>query len=318
MYLNKTVIAFLLIITTIFTIKAQPVKNYGQLKVMGTQLVDKNNQPVVLHGMSFGWHCFHPRFYNAGAVQWLHKDWNCSVVRAAIGVEPKGGYKDDSATAMAKAKAVIDAAIKEGIYVIVDWHSHHINLNEAKIFFSEIASTYHKYPNIIYEIFNEPAEANWPQVKEYATEIIKIIRNKDLNNIILVGCPHWDQDVNLPAVDPIKGFNNLMYTMHFYAGTHKQRLRDRTDSAINMGLPIFVSESAGMEATGDGPINKEEWQKWITWMDKRKLSWITWSVSDKDETCSVLQANAKSDGKWTDDELKISGKLVRQYLKNYK
>jgi len=108
-----------------------------------------------------------------------------------------------------------------------------------------------------------------------------------------------------------------MYTLHYYAGTHKQYLRDRADSALKKGLPIFISESAGMEASGDGKIDRDEWQKWIDWSEKNKLSWITWSVSDKDETCSVLKAGAAANGNWTENDLKESGILVRQYLRKY-
>jgi endoglucanase len=92
-------------------------------------------------------------------------------------------------------------------------------------------------------------------VKAYSEEVIKAIRTNDPDNIILVGSPHWSQDVHLAAEDPIKGYSNLMYTMHFYAGTHKKWLRDRTDDAIKKGLPVFISECAGMEATGDGPLD---------------------------------------------------------------
>src|SRR5882724_9943946 len=148
-------------------IHAQPVKIHGQLRVEGTILADKNGKPLVLRGMSFGWHNWWPRFYNAAAVKWLYEDWNCSVVRAAIGVEPAGGYIKDSAGSLAKIKAVVDAAIKEGIYVIIDWHSHNINLKEAKVFFTDMAKTYGKYPNVIYEIFNEPDYESWNEVKEY-------------------------------------------------------------------------------------------------------------------------------------------------------
>ena len=108
-----------------------------------------------------------------------------------------------------------------------------------------------------------------------------------------------------------------MYTMHFYAGTHKQYLRDRCDSALKKGIPIFISESAGMEASGDGPINDEEWQRWIDWCEQHKISWITWSVSDKDETCSVLQKSASSNGGWKDEDLKESGIKVRDKLRKY-
>ena len=305
---------FLFFCTIIY---AQPVKVHGQLKVEGTKLVDKNGKTVVLRGMSFGWHNWWPRFYNAGTVKWLHDDWKCTVVRAAMGVEPDRGYIKDSTDSKAKIKAVVDAAIKEGIYVIIDWHSHNIKLNEAKAFFTEMATTYGKYPNVIYELFNEPDYETWPEVKAYSEELIKTIRAIDSDNIILVGSPRWDQDIHLPAADPIKGYSNLMYTVHFYAGTHKQSLRDRTDSAIQKGLPIFISECAGMEASGNGPLNYEEWQKWIDWMEARGLSWITWSVSDKDETCSVLKTSASSDGGWKESDLKESGIKTREYLRKY-
>jgi endoglucanase len=300
-----------------FFADAQPVAKHGQLKVSGTQLSDQAGQPIALHGVSFGWHNWWPRFYTAGAVDWLYRDWNCSVVRAAMGVEPDKGYIKDPAGSIQSVKAVVDAAIKAGIYVIIDWHSHNINLAEAKIFFREMATAYGRYPNIIYELFNEPDRESWKEVKEYSVELIKLIRGIDPDNLILVGSPHWDQDIQLPADDPITGYENLMYTMHFYAGTHKQWLRDRTDAAIAKGLPVFISESAGMEASGNGPINQAEWQQWINWMDAKKLSWLTWSVSDKDETCSMLQTTAASTGNWDIKDLKESGIRTRNYLRTY-
>jgi endoglucanase len=311
----RSITIFLLSCCLLHNGNAQPVKKHGKLHVQGTQLTDEHNQPVVLNGVSFGWSCFHPRFYTAGAVKTLVTDWNCNVIRAALGVEPNNGYLKDSARSMALITTVVDAAIKEGVYVIIDWHSHNINLNEAKAFFKTMAAKYHNYPNIIYEIFNEPDYETWPEVKAYSIDLISTIRAIDPANIILVGSPRWDQDINLPAADPIKGYNNLMYTMHFYAGTHKQWLRDKTDAAIAAGLPIFVSESAGMEATGDGKINYEEWNKYINWMEERKLSWVTWSLSDKDESCSVLNTSASSDGGWQDKDLKESGLKTREFLR---
>jgi endoglucanase len=272
---------------------------------------------VVLRGMSFGWHNWWPRFYNAGAVSWLYKDWNCSVVRAAMGIEPDQGYLKDPNGSKKKIKAVADAAIKEGIYVIIDWHSHNINLKEAKAFFKEMADTYGSYPNVIYELFNEPDEESWTEVKAYAEELIATIRSVDPDNIILVGNPHWDQDIHLVADDPIKDAINIMYTLHFYAATHKQYLRDRADYAIGKGIPLFISESAGMEASGNGPIDEKEWELWITWAENKKISWITWSVSDKDETCSVLQKSAKANGGWKDKDLKESGIKARELIRKY-
>ncbi|HEX6426313.1 MAG TPA: glycoside hydrolase family 5 protein, partial [Niastella sp.] len=229
--MKKIYLSFLLIAAFSMTF-AQPVPQNGPLKVSGINLVNEKGQPVVLRGMSFGWHNWWPRFYNAGTVSWLKKDWGCNVVRAAMGVEPDGGYIKAPDWSMGKIKEVIDAAIKEGIYVIVDWHSHNIRQKEAQQFFTEIATKYGKHPNIIYEIFNEPEQQSWAEVKAYSIELIKTIRAIDPDNIILVGSPHWDQDIHLVADDPIKGYNNLMYTFHFYAATHKQPIRDRGDYAL--------------------------------------------------------------------------------------
>src|SRR3954464_7350764 len=133
--LHKLVLIVIAIFSLVFKMEnasAQPVKENGQLSVKGLQLVNAKGQPVVLRGMSYGWHNWWPRFYNAGTVSWLKKDWGCNVVRAAMGVEPDQGYIKNPTWSKAKIKEVIDAAIKEGMYVIVDWHSHNIRQEEAK------------------------------------------------------------------------------------------------------------------------------------------------------------------------------------------
>lgn len=311
-------IVSLLMTCLVLHVKAQtPVERYGFLQVKGIHLESQAGKPVALHGVSYGWHNFWPRFYNGESVGWLAKDWHVSVVRAAIGAEPKGGYIDNPPKAIQAAEAIIKGAIRSGIYVIVDWHSHNINLDSATQFFTVIARKYHRYPNIIYELYNEPDYESWTAVKNYAEKIIAVIRRYDPKNVILVGCPHWDQDINLPAADPVKGAGNIMYTLHFYAATHKDWLRARCDSALAKGLPVFISESAGMEASGNGKIDYAEWNKWIGWADKRKISWVTWSVSDKDETCSMLKKSANSYGNWTEDDLKESGIYTKMLLKKY-
>ncbi len=298
---------------------AQPVKQYGALSVKGTQLTASNGAPVVLHGMSFGWHNLWPRFYNKGAVHELVTKWNCTIIRASMGIELNdSGYLKSPGQSEKLMRNVIEACIKENVYVIIDWHDHNLHEKEAIEFFSRMAADYGNNPHVIYEIFNEPDYETWPEVKSYSEKVIAAIREKDPDNIILLGTPRWDQDIHLAAADPVRGFSNLMYTMHFYAGTHKQWLRDRTDEAIKAGLPVFVSECAGMEATGDGPVDHKEWEAFVQWMDSRKLSWIAWSVSDKKETCSVLLPAARSRGKWKGNVIKEWGQLVRGYLAAYR
>ena len=293
----------------------QEVSRNGFLSVKGTTLVNEKGQPVVLRGVSFGWHNWWPRFYDESTVTWLKNDWKCNVVRAAIGVEPNGAYIDNPEKALNCLYAVVDAAIKNDMYVIIDWHSHNIRLAEAKAFFQVVAVKYKNYPNIIYEIFNEPEHQSWSDVKAYSESVIQTIREIDPKNIILVGSPQWSQAVDKPADDPIKGYDNLMYTLHFYAATHKQWLRDRASEAIKKGLPIFVSECAGMEATGNGPINMQEWQAWLQWMNDNKISWQAWSLADKNETCSMVKNTSSPISGWTENDLKEWGQIVRNELR---
>lgn len=290
------------------------------LSLEGTQLVDASGDPVVLRGVSYGWHNWWPRFYNAESVKWLRDDWGVDVVRAAMGIHHKElelTYNHEPEKAVEIVSKVIDGAIEHGVYVIIDFHSHELELGLAKIFFRQMAETYGEYPNVIYEIFNEPVKQSWEEVKAYSEEVIGVIRAIDPDNIILVGSPHWDQDLHIVADDPIDGdlSHNIMYTLHYYADTHGEYLRERGDYALSKGAPIFISESAGMAANGDGPLNLEAWKVWRDWAEARKISWITWSVSDKDETCSFLYPSAASEGGWTRADMRESGRLTRQLLR---
>jgi endoglucanase len=287
----------------------------GKLGVSGTQLVNEKGSPVKLYGASFGWHNFWPRFYNEKAVEWIVDDWKCNVVRASMGVAMEDSYLENPEFALECVNNVVKGAIKCGIYVLIDFHSHKKYTEEAKEFFELMATQYGNYPNVIYEIWNEPDDYTWKEVKEYSITVIDAIRAIDKDNIILVGSPHWDQDIDTVAMDPITGQTNIMYTMHFYAGTHKKWLRDRTDTAMGKGIPIFVSECGGMEASGDGPIDEAEWNEYVNWMENCKISWIAWSISDKNESCSMLVPLASSYGEWTNDVLTKWGTIIRQTIR---
>jgi endoglucanase len=179
-----------------------------------------------------------------------------------------------------------------------------------------MAKNYGNHPHVIYELFNEPDYESWEEVKAYSEDIITEIRKHDPDNIILVGSPTWSQDLHLVAQNPILNQSNIMYVLHFYAATHKDSLRNRADAALKAGLPIFVSECAGMEASGDGPIDQASWGAWLSWMESKKISWIAWSVADKDETCSMLLPNAASTGDWTESQIKPWGQTIRKTLRD--
>ena len=316
--MKRTILAIVVAMMTIASFAKKeltPVQQWGQLKVEGTQLCDQNGNAVTLRGASLGWHNLWPRFYNAKAVKWIANDWKATVIRAAMGIMIEDNYLENPSFALDCMEPVVKAAIKEGVYVIIDWHSHELKTKDAVKFFGKMAKKYGKYTNVIYEIYNETVEDSWESLKEYSKAVIDEIRLYDPDNIILVGCPHWDQDIHLVAESPLEGYSNLMYTVHFYAGTHKQYLRDRVDAAMQRGIPVFISECASMDASGDGKLDKDSWNEWVEFMEAKKISWVCWSVSDKNESCSMLLPRAKATGNWSKDLIKPWGRIVRETLR---
>jgi endoglucanase len=299
--------------------RTPPVARHGQLGVQGAQLVNAHGQPVVLRGQAFGWDNWWPKYYNAEVIRWLRDDWCVDIVRPAMGIEPSGAYLSSPAASKQRITAVVDAAIHVGVYVIIDWHAHDLHQPEAVAFFTEMAKRYGRQPHVVYEIFNEPEkDETWPQVKEYANAVIGAIRQHDPDNLVIVGSPEWDQRIDLVAADPLQGQVNVLYSVHFYAATHGQWLRDRTQAAIDAGIPVIVTESSGAEASGQGQNNYDEWNAWIDFMEKNRLSWLNYSVSDKaGETISVLRPGASAVGGWSDGQLTESGRQVRGLLRSF-
>lgn len=296
------------------------VEKYGHLSVKGSYMVSEYGDTVQLRGMSLFWSQWMGQYYNADVVKWLRDDWKCTVIRAAMGVD-MGGYLENPDTEKMKVLEVINAAISKGIYVIVDYHSHEAQKNPAAAqrFFSEIAKKYGNVPNIIYEVYNEPLQAtSWNKdIKPYAEGVITKIRVYDTTNIIVVGTRQWSQLVSEAAMNPITR-ENIMYTLHFYPGTHKQELRDEAKKALDMGIALFVTEYGTCDASGNSNFSPEETALWYAFMDEHKLSYCNWSIADKAETASALVPGASPFGGWADYDLTPSGQLVRadMILKN--
>ena len=307
--------AFLLALVSVPAFAETAVERHGQLRVEGNRIVDRSGEPVMLRGMSLFWSQWQGKYYNASAIRWLRDDWNVNVVRAAIAVH-NDGYLKYPEREMKKVEAVIDAAIDLGIYVLVDWHAHQPETAAAGEFFAKIARKYGQHPNLIYETYNEPLrEHDWSTViKPYHMSVIQKIRAEDPDNLIVAGTQTWSQDVDKAALDPLP-FPNVAYTLHFYAGTHRQELRDKAEAAMKNGAALFVTEWGTTDANGDGPIFPEETRRWFDFMERHKLSYLNWSIADKREGSAALLPGASTQGGWPARMLTPSGRLVREQLR---
>ena len=294
----------------------------GALSVDGTQLVDENGNPVQLKGISTHGLAWFPTYVDQNAFKEFREQWNVNVMRLAMYTHEYGGYcsggnKEDLKNIV---KRGIQYATDNDMYVIVDWHvlnenSPLVYKDEAKKFFEEMAKTYADQNNILYEICNEPCGGtSWSDVKKYAEEIIPIIRKYDEDAIIIVGTPNWSQRADEAAAEPITGYDNIMYAVHFYAATHKEDLRNVTENAIKSGLPIFISEFSICDASGNGGIDYDQADKWMNLINEYGLSYVMWSLSNKNETSALIKSSCSKTSNFTEDDLSDTGKWLYKTL----
>lgn len=302
-----------------------PVSQHGQLSVKNGQLVDKNGKGYQLRGMSTHGLTWFPEFVNESAFKTLRDDWNTNVVRLAMYVDEWGNgqcYMGNKSGSLELLEKGVDICIKLDMYVIIDWHVLNPGdpskyTNEAKSFFETVSKRYAKYPNVIYEICNEPnGGASWSgNIKPYAEKIIPVIRKNAPNSVIIVGTPTWSQEIDKPLSDPLS-YKNVMYAFHFYAATHAG-LRSNVENCVAQGLPVFVSEFGTCDASGGGANDFNETQKWLSYFDKQGISYCNWSICNKDETCSVLRPGTSANGNWSESNLTENGKWIRNWLKKH-
>ncbi|HLL68937.1 MAG TPA: cellulase family glycosylhydrolase [Micromonosporaceae bacterium] len=281
-----------------------PVARHGQLRVCGTRMCDRTGAGVQLRGVSSMWLNWDPAGYgeNLTALRWMRDNWNLTVIRAAMGVEPSGAYLSDPARARGQVERIINNAVAAGVYVIVDWHAHEAQNHRAQsvAFFTDLARRYGHLPNVIWEPYNEPLQVSWASViKPYHQAVVNAIRSVDPDNIIILGTPTWSQNVDQAAADRVSG-SNLMYTLHFYSCSHTQWLRDRADAAIRSGIALFVTEWGGTHADGglDGRVCAPETQAWLNWMRTNGVGWTAWKLVPGTDSSNLLRAGAPVTGGW--------------------
>ena len=311
-----------------------PVGRHGKLSVQKVDdyaapiMVDQNGVPTQLRGAStHGMHWF-PQYVNQNAFQTLRDDWGINMVRLVCYPRDGGsvGYLTGGDSTKQQLDTLIqngvDYATKLGMYALVDWHVHAYNpneyLKEAKIFFTKYATMYKDHDNVLYEICNEPTGTNWysgngKDLYTYCSEVIKTIRAIDPDAIIICGTNTWSQDVDQVAAKPMKalGYENIMYTFHFYSATHKENLMEKVRLATKDGTPIFVTEFGICSADGNGSYDAENADRWIALLDELNISFACWSYSNCNEKSAYFKSSCSNvGGDWTADDLTTTGKWL--------
>ncbi|MBQ3305826.1 glycoside hydrolase family 5 protein [Candidatus Saccharibacteria bacterium] len=288
-----------------------PVKAHGKLTVDGATLKDQNGEKFQLRGVSTHGLAWFPQYVNADAFRTMRDSWGINTVRLAMYTDPSAGYSE---SIHEKVKEGVKYATDLGLYVIIDWHilsdyNPNMHKSEALKFFREMAGLYKDNLSVLYEICNEPnGDAEWSRdIKPYAEELISAIRTIDDDAIILVGSSTWSQDIDKVAENPLSGVSNVMYTVHFYAATHKDWLRNKVSAALDKGIPVFISEFGISDASGNGALDYSEAGQWLSLLNSRGVSFVIWNLSNKNESSALLTPeNSKTSG-WAHSDLSPQG-----------
>lgn len=376
----------------------QVVNTYGRLQISGTQLRDKNGNAIQLAGMSSHGLTWFPLIdlnlnttsnmnmlnqqinfgggtpfpYTSTAVGNLVNGFHMQVIRASMfpydpwNIPTGTAYSYDNNYPTWKwyninlVNAIVQSAINQNIYVIIDWHAgegqdpdptQYWTNGHAKEFFEYMVDKWGSYPNVIYETVNSP-QASWSTLKTYNQNIINTIRNRETANgfapnMILVGTPTWSQDVDVATNDPVSG-NLIAYNFMWYAGTHFGDIRAKGDTALNNlatrapNQTVFMGEVGTSQSNGTGGVYYNEFNTWMEWAKVKKLSWLNWSISNKEEASaifvpaifgnvpnnetawrggngSIAQAMASTGypmryGPWANADLSCSGEFVKGWM----
>lgn len=284
-----------------------------RLYIKGGKITGEDGKTVQLTGMSSHGLLWYPQYANAGAMQTL-KEYGANTFRiAAYSDDEGGGYVQRKEETMKFVYMAIENAISEDLYAIVDWHVLNdgnplTNMDKAKEFFDEISGHYGDIPNLLYEICNEPnSGAGWDDIYNYANQVIPVIRNHAPGAIIIVGTPDYSSSVERVFDHPLE-FDNVMYSFHFYAGQHDEYYNDLFNKCEKENLPLFVSEW-GINYAVNGKPAISQAEKFVTVLNRRNISWIGWSLCNKNEVFSAIKPDCWKFSGWEKDDLTEVGKV---------
>lgn len=290
----------------------------GHLQVTDGQLCGADGKPVMLRGISNHGVSLSHMYTNTETYHEISHFMGANVIRLALytwGVGSVGYCTGGNKNALyADVISGVEAAAENDMYVIIDWHvleegDPNRYIDEAVAFFDQVSKDCAEYDHVLYEICNEPNKTDWASVKQYAETVIPVIRNNDPDAVIIVGTTDWSKDVHLAADDPLD-YDNLLYTFHFYSASHGQTYRDQVQYALDIGLPVMVTEFGICASSGGFPLDIEEADKWIDFLEERKVSWVMWNFSKTGEACASLRADCLKTKEYVRDDFSATGQWL--------
>jgi hypothetical protein len=234
-----------------------------RLQSQGNRIVDGGGNPILLRGV------MPPDPTRLASQRIFDKDFytrirtaGANVVRLAV--HPHY-WVEDPDYLWRYIDPVVSWAGENGMYVIIDWHMignietgegdemPEINTSAKDLtvkFWQAVAAYFSDTPNVIFDIWNEPAggisAATWHR---NATEIVQLIRARGADQLILVGGVEYARDLSWVWGTPIQD-DNISYAAHIYPA-HSQLMWDEWFGDVSQEYPVVLTEWGYMDENRD-------------------------------------------------------------------
>ncbi len=168
-------------------------------------------------------------------------------------------------------------------------------------FWSQIAPYFKDAPNVLFEIYNEPADISTADWINSSTHLVDLIRSLGITQPLIVGGVEYSKDLSWVLDSPIDD-DNLVYASHIYPA-HSSQSWDHWFGAVAERYPVLITEWGYLDAkTVDGPVylagSKEGYgDPFLAYLDSRDIGWVA---------CWY-------DGEWLPPMFTTDGKSMNEY-----
>ncbi len=281
------------------------------LHVEGNAIRDPNGNLVVLRGasmMNIGqqernggleWmvdHIVDPTDDKGGVVGWYPKVVRLPVYPPVVQIERNNtpahpypfsdsGEETNEQYVEDFLRPIVDYTARKGLYAIIDFHQiadvdSSID-KEVSDFWTFVAPRFADYPNVLYEVFNEPIRVNgseeWADFHPYAQAWVDLIRAAAPQTPILMGGPMWSQNIGDASELPLTG-GNVAYVSHIYPSHWTQAVPYEMERCAAVH-PVVITEwgfDNGEPGLADSAGYSVNFKKLI---NAKKVSWTAWALS---------------------------------------
>jgi hypothetical protein len=271
----------------------------GALRARGNELVDPAGRTVRLRGLMppDPAHMDARKLFNRDFYVGLH-DTGANVVRVAV--HPERWVRDGDYL-WRHLDPIVAWAGEMGMYAIVDWHYIGNIVSGAGEempdvarepreltleFWQATAAYFRDTPNVIFEIWNEPAGGisaeDW---QRSATEIVQTIRAQGARQLVIVGGVEYSRDLSWVPTNPLPD-DNTAYAAHIYPA-HPASGWDGWFGNTSTEYPVIVTEWGFMdENRAGGPAYlggsaASYGTPFLAYLDRHDIGWVACWYDDQ-------------------------------------